>query len=392
MRTSLVLNLALALLSVSPLRAEELAISIDYIQQKIVRPSVLSNLVKWPEDDGIAGANLGLEDNNTTGKFLQHRYTVNQAEFDTSDETVRRAQEILARGARLVVLNVDADTLIKIADLPESRDDLLFNARSMADSLRNDECRDNVVHTMPSRAMLSDALMQFLSKRQWRSLFLIEGNRTGDQLYATSLRRSAKKFGLKIGEQKKWLDNSDIRRNASQEVPGFTQAKKYDVIVVTDEDQDFSQYLLYNTWLPRPIAGSAGLRPVAWSPVMEQWGALQLQSRFDDLVERPMTALDYANWAAVRSIGEAVTRTGSQDIAKLKKYLLSPEFSLAAFKGKKMSYRAWNGQLRQPIPLVHSRAVVAMAPIEGFLHRVTELDTLGVDQAESVCNVFSESN
>ncbi len=100
-----------------------------------------------------------------------------------------------------------------------------------------------------------------------------------------------------------------------------------------------------------------------------------------------MNSIDYASWAAVRSIGEAVTRTKSSDATELRAYILSEQFSLAAFKGAKMSYRPWSGQLRQPIPLVHPKAVVALAPLEGYLHQYNELDTLGLDKVESLCNI-----
>ena len=176
-----------------------------------------------------------------------------------------------------------------------------------------------------------------------------------------------------------------MRRNAAQEIPLFTQARKYDAVVVADEDDDFGQYVLFNTWLPRPIAGTAGLEPVAWDRVVEQWGAAQLQSRFQEQAERSMTSIDYAAWAAVRSIGEAVTRTQSADAATIREYLFSDKFALAGFKGAKLTFRSWNGQLRLPIPLVHPQAVVALAPIEGFLHHTTELDTLGLDKPESAC-------
>ena len=236
--------------------------------------------------------------------------------------------------------------------------------------------------------MLSDALIQFFVYRKWEDIFLITGNRDGDKAYAAAIRQSINKFGLKTIEDKTWIEDTDMRRNASAEVPVFTQARSYDAVIVTDEDQDFSQYVLYNTWLPRPVAGSAGLSPVAWSAVVEQWGAAQLQSRFKDLANRDMTSRDYANWAAVRAIGEAVTRTSTDDVTTLREYLLSEEFELAGFKGASLSFRTWNGQLRQPIQLVHERAVVASAPVEGFLHPVTELDTLGLDESESQCADF----
>lgn len=378
----------LAVLAVAPLSAAEIDVRIHYLEQTIDRPPSRSQLIVWPEDDGLQGAALAVADNNTTGKFLKHQYELEQTIVDNHADLMAAAKAILDRGAVMLLLNVPAEAVMQISDLPEAADDLLFNARSTRNSLRSQDCRTNVLHTIASRAMLSDALMQFLTKRRWNRLFLVEGSRAGDTLYARSLRNSAKKFGLKLVEEKIWLDDADIRRNASLEVPAFTRHKNYDAIVVADEDQDFAHYLLYNTWLPRPITGSAGLSPVIWSPVIEQWGALQLQSRFTKLASRDMTGVDYANWAAVRTIGEAVTRTQSNDVSALRDYILSDQFELAGFKGHSLSYRDWNGQLRQSVPLVHAHAVAANAPIEGYLHHLTELDTLGLDRPESDCTVF----
>lgn len=368
-----------------------LDVQILYVEQRVERPPVLSNLVSWPDDEGIQGARLGANDNNTTGKFLGQNFELETLIFDSDSaesDTLASIQSALSDGPRLVILNLSKNLLTSVADLPEAADDLLFNAQSMDSAVRDAECRANVLHTISSRSMLSDALVQFFVMRKWDDVFLIAGNREGDGLFADAVRRSLKKFGLNTVSDKSWIEDADMRRNASSEVPVLTQARSYDVVVVTDEDQDFSQYLLYNTWLPRPVAGSAGLTPVTWSPVIEQWGAAQLQSRFFELAGRDMTSRDYANWAAVRSIGEAVTRTDSTNVSVVKDYLLSEDFELAGFKGASLSFRTWNGQLRQPVQLVHARAVVATAPIEGFLHPTTELDTLGLDQSESQCVDF----
>ena len=64
------------------------------------------------------------------------------------------------------------------------------------------------------------------------------------------------------------------------------------------------------------------------------------------------------------------------------------DFELAGFKGRALTYRTWNGQLRQPIAIAHPRALVAQAPLEGFLHQTNELDSLGLDRPESKCEVF----
>ena len=64
---------------------------------------------------------------------------------------------------------------------------------------------------------------------------------------------------------------------------------------------------------------------------------------------------------------------------------LGEKFGLGAYKGVKVSFRSWNGQLRQPILLAAPRSMVSVSPQEGYIHPVSELDTMGKDQPESTC-------
>jgi ABC transporter substrate binding protein (PQQ-dependent alcohol dehydrogenase system) len=235
--------------------------------------------------------------------------------------------------------------------------------------------------------MLTDALAQWLARRQWQDVFLIVGPTTDDKAWATAFHRAAKRFGVKILEEKPWTFNADLRRTASSELPRFTQGGDYDAVVVADERGDFGEYVPFNTWLPRPVVGTQGMSPEAWHRSLENWGAGQLQSRFETLAKRPMNSSDYAVWAAVRAIGEGVIRTKKAAAPVLRSYLLSDDFQLSGFKGTKLTFRTWNGQLRQPILLVHPRALVSVSPQEGFLHQKTELDTLGYDEPESLCQI-----
>lgn len=363
-------------------------IAIHYLKQVVDAPPTLSNLDPIPEDLGIRGAELGAQENNTTGKFLGQTYSLIVTEVFEGEDFAEAARAALAE-TDLLVLDAPTAQLLAAADLPEAKTALLFNAGAADVALRDASCRARLLHTLPSYAMKADALMQFFVTRRWDEIALIAGERPEDQAWAETLERSARKFGLKFGARKTWAFDADMRRNAAQEVPLFTQdLGDYDVLLVADAADDFARYISYNTWRPRPVAGSEGLRAVTWHRVVEQWGAAQLQSRFTKLADRPMLDRDYAAWAAVRAIGEAVTRTGAADAETLRSFMLSDAFELAGFKGSPLTFRKWNGQLRQPIPLVHERALVAQAPLEGFLHQRNELDTLGLDQPESGCTAF----
>ncbi|SFQ58019.1 ABC transporter substrate-binding protein [Donghicola eburneus] len=370
--------------------AQGLDINVHFLREQIEEIATLSNLDPRPEDLSIQGAELAIKDNATTGKFLKHGYSLTLHDVPVGDDVVAAAKTAL-QTSDLLVTDVSSDLLLKIADLPEAENALILNATAEDSALRDEACRANVLHTAPSLAMRTDALMQYFLFKRWGKLAMIEGTYPQDTAYAEALRYSATKFGLKFGETKTWAFDADMRRNAAAEVPLFTQdLRDYDVLLIADEAEDFGRYVAYNTWLPRPVAGSEGISPQVWAPVVEQWGAAQLHSRFGELAGRSMEPEDYGAWAAIRSIGEAVTRTNAADAATLRSYMLSPDFALAGFKGTPQTFRDWNGQMRQPVPLVTSRAMVMQAPLPGFMHQTNELDTLGVDAPESSCTAFKE--
>lgn len=357
-----------------------------YLQQQVERPPVLSNILPEPEDSGLKGAELAIKDNNSAGRFLKQNYQLEVFSSDKADELIKHAVNWAQDGRYFIVADMPAETLLQlVANEHLKQQTIVFNATSQDNALRHKSCQTGLLHTAPSRAMLTDALMQFLVFKRWKNVLLVQGDKAQDQRYAASLQRSAKRFGLSIVANKTWTFNTDLRRSALKEIPAFTQAKDYDAVLVADELGDFGEYLPYNTWLPRPVAGTQGLKPVAWHRVVEQWGAAQLQKRFTKLAKRWMNSEDYGAWLAVRSMAEAVTRTPQHDKQSIYAYLVSKEFELAGFKGRKLNFRTWNGQMRQPIPLVHPRALVVNAPLEGFLHPRSELDSLGYDEPEVDC-------
>ncbi len=363
----------------------ELEVRIGYLGYRPDPGPLLSNVIPEPEDAGLRGAELAITDSNSTGRFLKHSYVLDAVTSETSDDLLQQAARQHGDGLRLFVVNVPAATLRQLAEaMPDS---LLINAGSADDALRSQNCQVNVLHTLPSRSMLADALGQFLAARRWNRWMLIVGPTEDDQAYAEALRRAAKRFGHRILVEKPWSFDNDQRRSAQAEMPLFTQAAEYDVVLVADERGDFGEYVPYQTWLPRPVAGTQGLTATGWHKTVETYGAAQLQKRFEAHANRWMNDRDFAAWMGVRSLAAAVTRLRSTDAAAIRQLSLSGELPLDGFKGRKLSYRAWDGQLRQPIPLVHPRALVSNSPQDGFLHSTSELDTLGLDAPESRCRL-----
>ncbi len=346
-----------------------------------------------PADAGLAGARLAIEDNNTTGKFLDQRFVLEEVTLKAADDPAAAVRMLSERGITLLIADLAPDALLTAADAGRERGVLLFNAGATDDRLREEDCRANLIHTAPTRSMLADGLAQYLVWKKWRRWLFVVGSHPNDRLFADALRRAAARFGAKIVQERVFADTGGARRTDSgitqiqRQIPLFTQsAPEYDVLVAADESEVFASYLPYRTWDPRPVAGSAGLIPKSWDPAHDQWGAEQLQNRFMAMFARRMSALDGQAWVAARMIGEAASRGRTEPKAMLE-YFKGPEFTLAAFKGQRLTLRDWNLQLRQPILLADGRVIVSVSPQEGFLHQVSELDTLGTDRPETKCRL-----
>jgi len=384
---------ALSTLVTSALAADPLEVRIGYLRRAAVRQTL--SLVEQPaENDGVAGARLAVEDNNTTGKFLNQHFTLQEVHLKQGEDASKAAVTLADRNTAFIIVDLPADALLKAAEAIRDRGAVLFNAAATDDRLREEDCRANVIHVAPSRSMLADALAQYLVWKQWKRWLMVVGSHVEDKLYAEALRRAAARFGAKIVQERVFEDTGGARRTDSgvtliqRQMPVFTQqAPAYDILIVADESEVFAPYLPFRTWDPRPVAGSAGLEPKSWDAAHDQWGAVQIQNRFLKLNSRHMTALDMQAWTAARMIGEAASRANSGDGKAVFDFMTGSDFSIAAFKGQALTLRSWNLQLRQPILLADGRMVVSVSPQEGFLHQLSELDTLGVDQPESKCKL-----
>src|SRR6202795_1449171 len=260
-RTVIVSGLILALISTLAM-AEPLAVKIGYLGHAEKKATI--SLVDFPPDNnGVAGARLALEDNNTTGKFLNQHFSLEQVRIKEGDDPVAAISRLADHDISLFIVDLAADMLLKVADAGRSRGLVFFNAGAIDDRLREGDCRPNVIHTAPTRSMLADGLAQYLVVKRWRRWLLIVGSHDPDKLYADALRRAASRFGAKIVEERAFEDTGGARRTDSglvqiqRQMPLFLQgAPDYDVLVAADESEVFASYLPYRTREPRPVAGS----------------------------------------------------------------------------------------------------------------------------------------
>nr|WP_155419573.1 branched-chain amino acid ABC transporter substrate-binding protein [Variovorax paradoxus] len=283
-------------------------------------------------------------------------------------------------GAAVLLTDLPAEWTLAVADAVKLP---VLNLSDASDRLRQQDCRARMFHLAPSERMRSDALAQTLVSRKWSKLLLLVGGSPQDALRAATVQASIKRYGLQVVASKPFKLSADPRERDLANPLLLTAGNNYDAVWVVDSDGEFARTLPYRTVLPRPVVGDGGLVALAWHAQFERYGAPQVSRRFAKAAKRPMTAQDWAAWMAGKALAAAAIAAPKGPNAAWAQAIARS--ALDGSKGTGLSFRAWDGQLRQPMLLTDGQGVIAQAPAEGVLHPRNVLDTLGADAPEKLC-------
>ncbi len=342
-------------------------------------------VIRTPPPTPFAGAELAVRDSRPTARAVGATVTLDRHVLAPDADAVAEAREAVDGGAAAIVADLPLADLEAVGKALPARALPVFNIRHAEPGLRLELCATGVFHVVPSTAMLTDALAQFLVKKAWRQVLVLVGPPAADKALAESFAVSAKKFGAKIVDTKAFVFGNDPRQRDQTNVALMTAAETYDVLFLADTTHDFGRFVPYDQAKPRPVIGTEGVQASAWDSLAERFGAPQVNHRFERGAHRPMTDGDWAAWVAVRSVVEAITGHRARGGSDIEAALGKADFAMDVSKGTEGSYRPWDHQLRQSVMLTSGDAVVAYAPLDGFLHPRTTLDTLGTDEGEFAC-------
>ena len=259
----------------------------------------------------------------------------------------------------------------------------VINVGSGADSLREAQCQRNLLHTLPSDRMRSDAMAQTLISRKWSQVLLLRGVSDEDSVRATTAQASLRRFGLKLVADRPFKLSADPREREMANPKLLTSGVSYDAVWVVDGDGEFARTLPYNIQSARPVVGDAGMVALGWHAQYERYGAPQVSRRFAKTYKRAMTQQDWASWMAGKAVSLAAVSLSKGGSSALLTAL--NQLTLDGSKGVSMQFRPWDGQLQQTLLLSDGQGVVGIAPVEGVLHPRNVLDTLGADSTEKRC-------
>ena len=333
----------------------------------------------------LPGAELGMRDAFAGTRAAGLSMRLERTTLAAGDDIGPALARLAGSGVAAAILDVPLPDFR--AALGKAPGLLLVAVREIDDALRVDTCAAPVVHIQPSRLMRTDALAQFLVRRNWKKLLVLHGPEDEDRALAESMQVSAKKFGARVVAAKAFAVSNDPRRREETSVALLTGGADFDAVFIADSLGDAGRVMPYRIALPRPVIGLHGLDAVAWSPFHERNGAPQLNRRFEREAGRTMTDADWAAWVALRAIAEAEIREARQPTgAPLHRRILDQELRLELYKGVPGSFRPWDRQLRQGVLLATHNAVVELAPLDGFLHETNTLDTLGLLPNQMPCS------
>ena len=329
-----------------------------------------------PASDGVA---LALKDARIELDTAGTAITLEVVTVDSPAAARAAAQKAEQAGAAALLSDLPTDALLAAADAVKLP---LLNLGDASDRLRERDCRPRVLHLIPSERMRADALAQWLVTRRWSSVLLLTGPSAADTERSATAQAALRRYGIKVVASKPFKLSADPRERDLANPLLLTQGS-YDAVWVVDSDGEFARALPYRTVLPRPVVGDAGLVALAWAQGFDRFGAPQVSRRFAKATGRPMTANDWVAWLAGKALVAAAVAAPKGPVAAMQKALVDAE--LDGSKGVPMSFRAWDGQLRQPLLLADGQGVVGTAPVDGILHPKNVLDTLGADAPEKLC-------
>tara|TARA_B100001029_G_scaffold161819_1_gene150821 strand:- start:276 stop:1475 length:1200 start_codon:yes stop_codon:yes gene_type:complete len=334
----------------------------------------------------LAGAKLGLKDIKPFQRMAKVKFKLMDMRIKNIDTA---ADEILnhihKNNIKIVLLDFPSSELINIVSKISDLNIAVINISSKNNELRSLKCNKNLFHTIPSERMLTDSLAQYLSDKKWRKVLILTGPLEIDKAKSASFIESAKQFGLKIVDNRSFLLGNDPRARDQNDLDFLTGSAKYDAVYISDTHREFSYKVPFATHIPSAVLGSSGLTPRAWHWSYLRHGAPQVHGRFERMNKRRMTEEDWAAWVGMRAIAEALVRFKNNENFSFQDAFVSEEFKLDGSKGPVLNFRKWNRQLRQPIMLSTDNWVTSIAPLESFVHRVNNLDTIGIDSKTSKC-------
>jgi len=383
---------------------------------RVVRIAHLSH--RQGDDAGMAsyaimGAQLGAEEADITAGMFGTKVELIIEDGVTPANMLALVRKLSApEHLTAIIAALDDPTTASLSAFTQQERLVCLNTTARGGDLRGEKCHRSTFHVEPDLAMYTYAMGQWLmqnNRKRWYSIVSEAG--FGAEVYHRSRRFLQQQGGADLGRSVITSGQSDYQDVLAH--LGGVEAEAVVVAITGDELRHFlEQYRI--SGLKTLLAGIPldmialwqasleslqGVWVTSWYHGLERFSARELNRRFYRRFEKPAEGFAWTNWAAVKLVMEGVLRSASTDASALVSYLESaPPFD--GHKGRSLTFRDWNHQLRQPLYVLKVREdkpenpwdrlqlIGELPPPAAPSQLVVEvLDTLGEPPTESLCRL-----
>jgi ABC-type branched-subunit amino acid transport system substrate-binding protein len=361
----------------------------------------------------IMGAQLGAEEADITAGMFGTKVELIIEDGVTPNNMLALVRRLSDQGHLAAIITaLDDHTTASLSALAQQERVLCLNTTARGGELRGEKCYRSTFHVEPDHAMYTQAMGQWLvqnNHKRW--YYVVSEAGFGQEVYHRSRRFLQHQGGADLGRSVITPGQSDY-----QGVLAHLGGVEAEAVVVALKGEELRHFLeQYTASGLKPLLAGIPLDMIAlwqaslesmqgvwvasWYHGLERFSARELNRRFYRRFEKPAEGFAWTNWAAVKLVMEGVLRSGSTEAAALVSYLEgAPPFD--GHKGRSLTFREWNHQLRQPLYVLKAREdkpenpwdrlqlMAELPPPAAPGKSVIEaLDALGESQTESPCRL-----
>lgn len=343
-----------------------------------------------------------------------------------TDSMLRAARRMTREeGAYAIIGGFTTDDAQALSSLAVEDDFIFLNIGAQSDSLRGSDCSRNTFHLSDSVTACLDAMITLGTQSPAKRWYFVYSDEPGQQAKMTTAAEL-----LHDHRDVSIAGSVKVAQNVPFYSAAFTEIARVDpelvILLLTPNEQltFLAQYgasgLTARTMcFPSPVAQSrqfyaaylANLPEISsaqhiatWDATLENETAVNLNSRYLERFGLAMDPLAWAAYAGVKVMAEAAVKADSTESTDLIDYLEDEGVQFDVGKAAETSFRPWDHQMRQPLYLVRTQrdfkdrtTLRDLAKVERQFPQsdgaspvsAQQLDMLGVNAADSVCNMHA---
>lgn len=314
----------------------------------------------------LRGAKMGFSEADTLAQMFKKKIDLALPSVPGPERLGSVASRLIREGVSVLVGGGDEPSAETLREVAREGKALFFNVGCASDRLRTERCDRHTFHLHASVQMHIGAAGFWLieEKRLRRWAVVTEFDEVRRAVIALAEARGATVVDgpQAVSGTADWREALERLRAATPEalwiglraanVPGFLQQYGQaglvaELVGITPDGA-----------LPPKLdsASPSAVWPVMWHHTLEKYSARDLNGRYRRRFGERLDGASWSAWAALKLVGEAVLRAGTTPQALLEYLESDPPFD--GHKGRPLTFRKSDHQLRQPMFLAQTRKAV----------------------------------